>query len=330
MRVLSITAVILPVLISFIFILDANIILYISDALRYNPPSLESTFGQKRIIISGASSGIGASIAHQLCTQTSAHLILVARRRDKLEELATTCPDRSSIAILPLDVTTNIDEIVTQSGDVDILILNAGRFSEVSALEESTTQLKGIIDLNLISSINLATSIMKHNRWEEKKKGHIVVTSSLAGKLGTPISASYAASKHALHGYFASMRAEYSPWLRIDIVCPGPVATDIFSLSNRPEDKKSIVQVPGTMMSTKRATRLILSTMMGKPVFLFRETWICKYLSLMVVYLGTYTPNLYGFVSVIMDPIIMKNYHNGDGFGFEFLDPAYWKGGETL
>ena len=54
-------------------------------------------------------------------------------------------------------------------------------------------------------------------------------------------------------------------------------------------------------------------------------------ISLLVVYLGTYAPNLYGFVSVvIMDLIIMKNYHNGHGFGFSFLDPAYWIGGETL
>ena len=144
-----------------------------------------------------------------------------------------------------------------------------------------------------------------------------MVTSSLAGRLGTPVSAAYAAAKHALHGYFASLRAEMAlPQLRVDIVCPGPVDTEIFAASDRPDNMKSIpLTMPGSLMKTERVSRLMLSAMMGKPAFLFRESWVARGLSLAVIYLGQYAPNIFGLVSTLLDPAMMSSYHDGQGFG---------------
>lgn len=318
---------IIAVLIAFFFtLLDASLVLFAYDVLHNNPSNVQYAFSNKRIWLTGASSGIGAELARQLCHQTSAHIVLMARRREKLEQVAKDCPPSrgGSITILSLDATGNetegtVGRVVNHLGGIDVLILNAGRFLEVPSLEVDTAQVRDIMELNLVSNIRLATEVIKRDNWTVKKSGHVVVTSSLAGRLGTPVSSSYAASKHALHGYFASLRAEL-PFLRIDIVCPGAVDTDIFDSSNRPDDKKSIPQtIPGALMSSQRTARLILSAMMGRPAFLFRETWIARGLSLFVTYLGQYTPHLYSIISVFMDPIIMSNYYKGEGFGFAFL-----------
>ena len=310
------------ILLSFLLVLDCNLTLFVYDAWFHTTTNLNHAFGHKRILLTGASSGLGAAMARQLCTSVpSSHLILVARRKDKLEEVASTCPGQ--VTIVPLDVAGNeteatIQKIINGVGGIDLLILNAGKFIEKQTLEVDTDQSRHILELNLMANIRIASAVMKLDHWDTKDGGgHVVVTSSLAGRLGTPVSAAYAAAKHALHGYFASLRAEMAPsQLRVDIVCPGPIDTEIFSASDRPDDKKSIpLTIPGSLMNTERASRLMLSAMMGKPAFLFRETWVARGISLAVIYLGQYSPHLYGFVSMMLDPVIMEAYVDGQGFG---------------
>ena len=311
------------VLLSFLSVLlDSNPTLFIYDALFHTTKNLNHVFGSKRILLTGASSGLGASIARQLCASVpSSHMILVARRKDKLEQVASAC--LGQVTIVPLDVAGDeveykIHKIINDVGGIDLLILNAGKFIEKPSLDVDTEQSRHILELNVLANIRIATAVMKLDHWETKDGGgHIAITSSLAGRLGTPVSAAYAAAKHALHGYFASLRAEMAPsQLRVDIVCPGPIDTEIFSASDRPDDKKSIpLTIPGSLMKTERASRLMLSAMMGKPEFLFRETWVARGISLAVIYLGQYAPHLFGFVSMILDPIIMEAYVDGQGFG---------------
>ena len=277
---------------------------------------------QADTLLTGASSGLGASIARQLCTNVpTAHVILVARRKEKLEEVAKPCLGK--VTTVALDVAGNETEAAIQTmlrdaGGIDILILNAGKFIEKQTLEVDTEQTRHIMELNVMANIRIVTAVMKLDHWERKQGGgHIMVTSSLAGRLGTPVSAAYAAAKHALHGYFASLRAEMAlTQLRVDIVCPGPVDTEIFTASNRPDNMKSIpLTMPGSLMKTERVSRLMLSAMMGKPAFLFRENWVARGLSLAVIYLGQYAPNIFGLVSTLLDPAMMSSYHDGQGFG---------------
>ena len=321
----SLIGAVLVVALAFLFVLDGSIFLFLSDAFFYSPERLEHKFGGTRVVIVSASSGIGAELARQLCTQTTANVILIARRAEKLEEVARTCTGPPPM-VVPLDVTGNETEAVMQrvvqesDGGIDSLILNAGIFLEVPTLEVEIEKTRDLIELNLMSQIRVATSIIKSDGWETKHKGHIAITSSLAGKLGTPVSAAYTASKHGLHGYFNSLRSELTR-LRVDIICPGPVATPIFVKSNRAEDKRSISEtMPGAMMSEPRAAQLFLSAMVARPAWLFQETWIARGLPLLVTYLGQYAPVTASLVRLVLDPIIMDNFNNGLGFGFGFLD----------
>ena len=310
------------IVLSFLCVLDCNRCLFVYDALFYSPNNLNNTFASKRILLTGASSGLGASIARQLCTNVpTAHVILVARRKEKLEEVAKPCLGK--VTTVALDVAGNeteaaIETMLRDAGGIDVLILNAGKFIEKQTLEVDTEQTRHIMELNVMANIRIVTAVMKLDHWERKQGGgHIMVTSSLAGRLGTPVSAAYAAAKHALHGYFASLRAEMAlPQLRVDIVCPGPVDTEIFAASDRPDNMKSIpLTMPGSLMKTERVSRLMLSAMMGKPAFLFRESWVARGLSLAVIYLGQYAPNIFGLVSTLLDPAMMSSYHDGQGFG---------------
>ena len=294
------------VVLSFLFVLDCNWCLFVYDALFYSPNNLNNTFGSKRILLTGASSGLGASIARQLCTNVpTAHVILVARRKEKLEEVAKPC--RGKVTTVALDVAGNeteaaIETMINDAGGIDILILNAGKFIEKQTLEVDTEQTRHIMEVNVMANIRIATAVMKMDHWSTKQGGgHIMVTSSLAGRLGTPVSAAYAATKHALHGYFASLRAEMAlKQLRVDIVMPGPVDTEIFAASDRPDNMKSIpLTMPGSLMKTERASRLMLSAMMGKPAlmgkpaFLFRENWVARGLSLAQSFILGNTPRIF-------------------------------------
>ena len=168
-----------------------------------------SFFKDKVIWITGASSGIGEALALELAKQ-EARLILSARREDELKRVATACNISSDkILILPFDVSkydeaeSKAKEVLARFGQVDILVNNAG-LSHWSKIKDMTMDVL------------------------EKKKGQIVVISSILGKIITHKQAAYNASKHALHGFFDTLRAEYGKeGIKVLIVCPGFVNTNV-------------------------------------------------------------------------------------------------------
>lgn len=183
----------------------------------------------KVVWVTGASSGIGAAIAREYHGQ-GASVILSARRKEKLDDLASELGER--VAVLPMDV-TKIDEIETiQSkaaacfGPIDILINNAGISQRGTAIETDIEVTRKIIEVNFIGNVAVSKSVLPS--MIKRKKGTIVVISSLVGKLGTPFRSTYSASKHALHGYYDALRAEVSADnIQITLVCPGYIKTDI-------------------------------------------------------------------------------------------------------
>jgi short-subunit dehydrogenase len=82
------------------------------------------------------------------------------------------------------------------------------------------------LDVNYIGTVALTKALLPH--FIAKKRGHFVTTTSIVGKIGTPLRSSYAASKHALHGFFDSLRAEvYEDQITVTLVCPGFVTTNV-------------------------------------------------------------------------------------------------------
>ena len=301
--------------IAFIALIDCNPSLWLYSKLF---PSLDAYQG-KSIWITGASSGIGEELAVQL-SHTGARLVLSARRKSELERVKARCKVGSSVSLLPLDVTsgtavlgTAVSQALTDFGEggIDIMILNAGQSQREPAMKSNIQVTRDTMKLNFESAVELAMLVMQKDKWVQKEKGHMVVTSSVAGKLPVALSSSYAASKAALHGYFNSLRSEFR-WLRVDLVCPGPVATPIaLSSHSTPAGRVNLQnEKHDNKMGVERFTTLMLSGIQG-PHWLFYETWISQQPELLFTILNQYVPTLTTALAKVLGPKRIEAFENG-------------------
>jgi short-subunit dehydrogenase len=189
------------------------------------------SFVDKVIWVTGASSGIGKALAIELSNQ-NAKLILSSRKKEDLELVKNQCKDASVVRIITLDLEDyinlqpRVDEAIAAFGKIDILVNNGGVSQRSFAKDTSIGVDKRIIEINYLGTVALTKAVLPH--FIENKKGQFVVTTSIVGKIGTPLRSSYAASKHALHGFFDSLRAEsYQDNISVTLVCPGFVNTNI-------------------------------------------------------------------------------------------------------
>jgi short-subunit dehydrogenase len=175
--------------------------------------------------ITGASSGIGEALAVEMAAAGAAELILSARRVERLEEVAGRCRAAGArVRVLPLDMaeTASLPQAAAQAWDgggaapgVDILVLNAGVGQRSLALETAAAVDEAIMRTNWLGML-------------QRGSGQLVVTSSVLGRFGVQRRSAYAASKHALHGYFDSLRCELAGrGVTITLICPGWVRTGI-------------------------------------------------------------------------------------------------------
>jgi len=188
--------------------------------------------------ITGASSGIGAALAVQLAKKNNA-LILSGRNLKALEECKEKCLITcQNVFILPFDV-LNIDQFddLTQKaieafGKIDVLVNNAGASQRARAIDTLPEVERQIMELNYFAPVALTKALLPY--LIEQKSGHIVVISSIAAKFGFTLRSSYAAAKHALHGYFEALRLEHQDIpLYVTLICPGRIKTKIsFSALN--------------------------------------------------------------------------------------------------
>jgi NAD(P)-dependent dehydrogenase (short-subunit alcohol dehydrogenase family) len=190
----------------------------------------ESTFKNLSVIITGASSGIGRELARQLAAQC-ANLALAARQADKLEELAQACRALGAQALpIPTDVTDPeqcralVERAAAAFGGVDVLINNAGitmwaRLDEVS----DVSIFEKIIRTNYLGSVYCTYYALPHLK---RSRGRIVGISSLTGKAGVPTRTGYSASKHAMVGFFDSLRVELAgTGVSVTMIYPGFIDT---------------------------------------------------------------------------------------------------------
>lgn len=189
------------------------------------------SFSDKTIWVTGASSGIGKALAIELAKQ-NAQLILSSRNKQDLEKVKMACKDPNKVKVIPLDLEdyTNLQEVtntaISAFGKIDILVNNGG-ISQRSLVKDTDIEVdKRIMDINYLGNIALAKALLPH--FIANKNGQFVITTSIVGKIGTPLRSSYAASKHALHGFYDSLRAEhFNDNIAVTLVCPGFVNTNI-------------------------------------------------------------------------------------------------------
>jgi short-subunit dehydrogenase len=189
-------------------------------------------FKNKTVWITGASSGIGEALTYAL-NEKGANLILSSRRRKALEKVKNNCSNnRPEIHVLPLDLADpdslkeKAEEALSIFGHIDYLFNNGGVSQRSTAYDTKMEVLRKVMEINFFGSVILTKAVLP--TMLERQSGHIVVTSSVMGKFGTRMRSSYAASKHALHGYFDSLRQEvYEDNIHISLVCPGYIKTDV-------------------------------------------------------------------------------------------------------
>lgn len=189
------------------------------------------SLNNKTIWITGASSGIGEALAIQL-SQLGSNLILSARRASELERVKNLCAHPDKIKILTLDLAdagslkAKTEAAIQLFGTVDILINNGG-ISQRSLVKETQLEVdRNLMEVNYFGNIALAKYLLPHML--KKGAGHFVIVTSLTGVFGTPYRSGYAATKHALHGFYDSLRAELEDdGIKVTIAAPGFVKTNV-------------------------------------------------------------------------------------------------------
>lgn len=187
----------------------------------------------KVVWLTGASSGIGEALAYHLARK-GARLILSARRKEELERVKGNCISRAqpSVRILPMDLSQAhtlklcAEAAIQLFGHVDILINNAG-ISQRSLIADTMLEVdRRLMEVNYFGPVGLTKYLLPH--FIRRRSGHFVNITSLTGKFGTPYRSGYAASKHALHGFFDALRAEHHrDNIRVTMICPGFIHTPI-------------------------------------------------------------------------------------------------------
>ncbi len=188
-------------------------------------------FNNKTVWLTGASSGIGKALAEALI-KTGCNLIISSRNERELLAIKNSSTHPENVMVLALDLADYKKAMETTAtainifGGIDIMIHNAGISQRSLAMDTDIEVDRKLMEVNFIGTVALTKALLPH--FAEKKSGHFAVISSLVGKFGSPYRSGYSASKHALHGFFDSLRAEHTKdQIKITIICPGFVNTNV-------------------------------------------------------------------------------------------------------
>ncbi len=191
----------------------------------------------KVVLITGASSGMG-KVAALLLAEEGHKVYAAARRIDSMQaELAP-----KGIVPVALDVTKSddnervVDQIIDAEGRIDVLINNAG-FGLYGPVEDvSIDDARYQFEVNLFGLADLTQRVLPHMR--AQGSGRIINTSSMGGKIFTPLGAWYHATKHALEGWSDCLRIETAPFgIQVVVIEPGGVKTEFADVLGRQLEK---------------------------------------------------------------------------------------------
>ncbi|NXX20942.1 DHI1 dehydrogenase, partial [Podargus strigoides] len=168
----------------------------------------------KRVIVTGASTGIGEQMAYHLARMGS-HILITARTEAKLQKVVERCRELGAASARYVSGTMEdmafaehvVKEAETSLGGLDMLILNHIGTSYFGYFNGDIGHVRKLLEINFLSYVAMTTSALPMLK---KSEGSIVVVSSMAGKVGFPFTVPYSATKFALDGFFSSLRQEFS------------------------------------------------------------------------------------------------------------------------
>jgi short-subunit dehydrogenase len=201
-----------------------------------------SAFAGKVVLITGASSGIGAAAA-RLFAKRGAQVALAARNAKLLDELAGEISREGGTALaVPTNVgdaaarSSLVERVVVELGGIDVLVNNAGTNHRGPVEERTPSELSDIVTINLLAPILLTRAVLPHLR--RRGGGAIVNVASLAGRVPLPDEATYSATKFGLRAFSFAIADELAgSGIRVSVVSPGPVDTGFImsDLENVPD-----------------------------------------------------------------------------------------------
>ncbi|MGE0088114.1 MAG: SDR family oxidoreductase [Bacteroidales bacterium] len=190
-------------------------------------------FYQNKVVwITGASSGIGEALVYELAKQ-KAIIVISSNQQNELERVKQNCVKlQAECYVQFLDVTNSekinlaTTEIISKYGKIDVLINNAGISQRALVVETPIEIDRKIMEINYFGSVMITKAVLPY--MIKQRSGNIAVTSSISGKFGFPLRSAYSAAKHALHGFFETLRSEvYEHNIKVLIAFPGRVQTNI-------------------------------------------------------------------------------------------------------
>lgn len=227
-----------------------------------------NTFRDQVVIVTGASAGIGKSLALLLARQ-GAKVVIAARRGDRLAEVAAECSTcDGEWLVMPTDVSDEaqckllIEETVSAFGRLDMLINNAGLAASARLDEFPDLHLfKHTMDVNFYGAVYCTYYALPYL---EKTHGRIVAVSSLGGKSAIPYNTPYCASKYAMHGFYDSLRMELRQHdVSCTVVCPWWVATEFHEMQTNkdgvPRGPRGRAYYTKNTMTSDQCARIILN-----------------------------------------------------------------------
>ncbi len=261
---------------------------------RVEPTKNRNLETKKTVWITGASSGIGEALAKAFSAEGN-QVILSSRNGQELERVRQSCafPEKCFVVTLDLADPDSLDAaaktVLEKFGYVDMLINNGG-ISQRSLVAETPLDIdRKIMQVDYFSGVQLAKAVLPSML--ERKTGHFVAISSIVGVFGFPQRSAYSAAKHAMHGFYETLRAENeADGIRVTVVCPGRILTNVSLHALRADGHEYGImdhaQANG-ISAEECAARILKAIRKNK-----KEIYVCRK-DVLMVYFRRYIPALY-------------------------------------